>query len=57
MYAQAVEPHWNEIRPMVLDSASQFMPPRPPVFDIGNKKSVYYQYLMEVKKVGDSLTE
>ncbi len=57
MYAAAVEPHWREIRPMVLDSASQFMPPRPPVFDIKNKNSVYYKALTEVKNTGDSLTD
>ena len=33
MYGTAVEPHWNEIRPMVLDSASQFRPVPPPVCD------------------------
>lgn len=57
MYGQAIEPHWSEIRPMVLDSASQFMPPRPPVFDIKNKSSVYYKAMLEVKTTGDSLTE
>lgn len=57
MYAQAVEPHWMEMRPMVMDSASQFMPVRPPAFDITNKNSVYYKALTEVKTIGDSLTE
>lgn len=57
MYAQAVEPHWMEMRPMVMDSSSQFMPIRPPVFDIRNKNSVYYKALTEVKTIGDSLTE
>ncbi len=57
MYAQAVEPHWNEIRPMVLDSASQFMPPRPPAYDVKNKSSVFYKALLEVKTMGESLTE
>lgn len=57
MYAQAVEPHWKQIRCMLLDSCSQFMPPRPPVFDIKNKNSVYYKALMEVKNTGDSLTD
>jgi len=56
-YASAVEPHWNEIRPMVLDSASQFMPPRPPKFDVKNKNSEYWKALMEVKSVGENLTE
>ncbi|MBI1780400.1 MAG: vanadium-dependent haloperoxidase [Sphingobacteriales bacterium] len=57
MYAQAVEPHWREIRTLVLDSASQFMPVRPPKFDVTNKSSEYYKYMLEVKNVGDSLTD
>ncbi|MFZ1527681.1 MAG: vanadium-dependent haloperoxidase [Ferruginibacter sp.] len=57
MYGSAVEPHWMEIRTLAIDSASQFMPVRPPVFDIKNKNSVYYKALMEVKITGDSLTE
>ena len=57
MYTQAVEPHWGEIRPMVLDSASQFMPPRPYPYNIKDTNSEYYRYMMEVKKIGDSLTE
>jgi hypothetical protein len=57
MYATAVEPHWSEIRTMVLDSSSQFEIPRPPVFDVKNKNSVFYKYMMEVKNVGDSLNE
>lgn len=57
MYATAIEPQWGKIRPMVLDSSSQFEIPRPPVFDVTNKNSTYYKALMEVKNVGDSLTE
>lgn len=57
MYAQAVEPKWNMIRCLVMDSASQFMPPRPPVFDIKNKNSAYYKALVDVKVTGDSLTD
>jgi hypothetical protein len=57
MYTQAVEPHWCEIRPMVMDSASQFKPAIPPVYDIKNTGSVFYKYLLEVKNIGDSLTE
>lgn len=56
MYATAVEPHWMEIRPMVLDSASAFLCVRPPVYDVKNKNSAFYKALMEVKQVGDSLT-
>ena len=57
MYGTAVEPHWNEIRPMIMDSASQFKPIPPPVFDLKNKQSVYYNALMEVKTVGENLTD
>ena len=57
MYATAVEPHWMEIRPMVLDSANALTCPRPPAFDVKNKNSAYYRALMEVKNTVDSLTE
>lgn len=57
MYAQAIEPHWREMRPMVMDSASQFMPVRPPVFDMQKKSSAFYQALMEVKIIVDSLND
>ena len=57
MYAQAVEPKWNSIRCLTMDSCSQFMPPRPPAFDIKNKKGMYFKCLSEVKTIGDSLTE
>jgi len=57
MYAQAVEPKWNTIRCLALDSCSQFMAPRPPSFDMKNKEGIYYKSLLEVKGIGDSLTE
>jgi PAP2 superfamily len=57
MYAQAIEPHWMEVRPIAMDSASQFMPAKPLVFDIANKKSEYYKALLEVKSIGDNLTD
>ncbi|ANE49179.1 vanadium-dependent haloperoxidase [Flavisolibacter tropicus] len=56
-YAQAMEPHWCEIRPMSLDSASQFAPPAPPVFNVKSPTSHFYKDVMEVKTVGDSLTD
>ena len=57
MYAQAVEPHWKEIRCLVMDSCSEFMPSRPPKFDVKDKNSDYWKAMMEVKNVGDSLTD
>ena len=29
-YMEGIEPHWNKIRTLVLDSAAQFRPPPPP---------------------------
>jgi hypothetical protein len=57
MYATGLEPHWMEIRPMVMDSASQFKPVRPPSFNMKDKNSVFYRSLMEVKSISDSLTD
>ena len=48
-YMDGIEPHWREIRPMVLDSAQQFTPPPPTPYDM-NKNSKFYKELMEVYK-------
>jgi hypothetical protein len=56
-YVSAVEPHWREIRAMVLDSAAQFKPPLPPVFNVLDHRSVFFKAMMEVKNTGDSLTD
>jgi hypothetical protein len=55
-YASGVEPHWMEVRCLVMDSAAQCKPVRPPKFDIANKTSVYHKALMEVKNAVDSIT-
>ena len=57
MYASAAEPHWKEIRTMVLDSASQFRPAPPPAFNVTDKNSEYYKNVMMVKNAVDSLTD
>jgi hypothetical protein len=56
-YTPAMEPHWNQIRTLVLDSASQFIPPRPPAFDMTDKNSKYYHEVMAIKNAGDSLSD
>lgn len=56
-YKSAVEPNWYKIRPIVMDSASQFMPPKPIPFNIKDTNSAYYKQVMEIKRAGDSLTE
>lgn len=56
-YADALEPHWNEIRPLILDSAAQFKPVRPTPFDTV-KSSKFYKEAFEVyKSVADSTPE
>lgn len=57
MYAQALEPHWSEMRTMVMDSASQFMPARPPAFEPLKTGSPFNKAVIEVKNIVDSLTE
>jgi len=57
MYGPAVEPHWREIRTMVMDSASQFKPVAPPLYDINNTNSDFYKAMMEVKTIGENLTD
>jgi PAP2 superfamily len=56
-YTAAMEPHWNEIRPLVIDSASAFMPPRPPDFNITDTNSFYYQQVLSIKNAVDSLSD
>lgn len=46
-YMDAIEPHWNKIRPFVLDSATQFVPPRPTPFST-DKNSQFMKEVMEV---------
>lgn len=55
-YMEAIEPHWNKIRPFVIDSANQFVPERPTAFDM-REGSDFYKEVMEVYDVGNGLTE
>jgi len=56
-YAQAMEPHWCDIRTMILDSAAECRPILPPAYNVLNKNGNFYKEMMEVKNVGDSLTD
>jgi hypothetical protein len=56
-YTSALEPHWNEIRTLVMDSASQFMPPKPFKFNVTDKNSDYYKQVMAVRNAVDSLSD
>lgn len=55
-YFQAVEPQWRTIRTIVLDSASQCLPPPPPVFS-KESKSEFYSWFKEVYDTVNALTD
>jgi hypothetical protein len=55
-YMDAVEPHWNKIRPFVIDSAAQFAPPPPTQFSV-DKGSQFYKEALEVHSIGVNLTQ
>jgi len=55
-YMAAIEPYWNRIRTLTLDSCSQFRPKAPPSFskDTG---SVFYRQAYDVFVTGNQLTQ
>ena len=55
-YTSAMEPHWNKIRSLVMDSATQFVPPPPYKFDVKDSNSDYYKQVMLIKKAVENLT-
>lgn len=55
-YMEAIEPHWNTIRPFVLDSAAQFDPGLPTEFDT-KLESSFYSEAMDVYGTVLGLTE
>ncbi|MFT3705072.1 MAG: vanadium-dependent haloperoxidase [Agriterribacter sp.] len=52
-YMPAVEPHFNTVRPFLIDSANQFVPP-PPVPYSRDKHSAFYKMLEENYKQGEA---
>ncbi len=55
MYADAVEPHWMEIRPWVLDSLQQCRPDPPMPFSVA-KGSGFYKQALEIHDIVKNLT-
>ena len=55
-YMDGIEPHWNKIRPFIIDSASQFKPVPPPPFSL-EKDSDFYKELIEVYNISNEITE
>jgi len=54
-YMDGVEWCWNLMKPLVMDSASQFMPARPPVFST-DTSSVFSKSTKEVYNITKNLT-
>ena len=55
-YMDAVAPYWTMMKPLVMDSSSQFKPVPPPPFDL-KKGSQFYKEVMDVYDVSKILTE
>jgi hypothetical protein len=55
-YMKAVEPHWNKIRPFLLDSAQQFKPVKAIAFS-DDKKSDFYKDALAVRDIATKLTQ
>lgn len=55
-YMQGIEPHWNKIRTMIIDSAEQFKPKIPEKFSM-DKHSEFYRQLKQVYDIGNNLDE
>lgn len=46
-YMDGIEPHWKEIRPFVIQSPDQFVPPPPTTYSV-DPNSLFYRETMEV---------
>ena len=55
-YMEGIEPHWNKIRPFVIESADQFKPEPPPPFSM-EEGSVFYKEVKEVYDISNEITE
>ncbi|SHI65522.1 vanadium-dependent haloperoxidase [Pseudozobellia thermophila] len=55
-YMDGIEPHWNKIRPFIIDSAAQFKPLPPPAFSL-DPSSDFYKEMKEVYDIGKKIEE
>ncbi len=55
-YMDGIEPHWDKIRPFVIDSANQFKPAPPPDFSL-EENSDFYKELKEVYDISNDITK
>lgn len=54
-YMDGIEPHWNKIRPFVIDSAGQFKPTPPPPFSM-DESSEFFKEVKEVYDISNEIT-
>jgi len=54
-YMDAIEPYWNSIHPMVMDTCNQFQPPAANKYDISTG-SRFYTEMIEVYNTGRELS-
>ena len=55
-YMDGIEPHWNKIRPFLLNDPDQFKPKPHPKFSL-EKDSQFYKELLEVYEISKKITE
>lgn len=55
-YSEAVEPHWGEIRTMVMHNAREYKVPPPPKFDVKDMNSFYCKDVLYTKSTIEHLT-
>jgi len=53
-YAPGLEPHWNALRPMVMNSCSQFSPAEKLKYN-SSKQSLFYKNVMEVYNISKKM--
>jgi hypothetical protein len=56
-YTSAMEPHWREIRTLVIDSPQQFMPLPPYEFNVKDTMSNYGKEVKKIQHAVDTLTD
>lgn len=55
-YSAAMEPNWKLMRTMIMDSATQFVPPPQYAFNLKDKNSPYCKEVMAIKTTVENLT-
>lgn len=53
-YMKGIEPHWNKLRPFVLDSAAQFKPETHPAFSL-DKGTAFHNELIDVFNLNNAI--